>query len=147
MKLAGQPTRLDEILGLHIRLAHGAVLRHFAEHFAGLDLSQKQVSVLWLVHDHPGIAQTDLARRMQMDRATTMAIVHALERKQLLARAASRSDGRRVALSLTATGEEMLDAARVAIAQHEQWLTSRFSAAELRQLTALLRRIHDAPEQ
>ena len=111
-----------------------------------LDLSQKQVSVLWLVHDHPGIAQTDLARRMQMDRATTMAIVHALERKHLLARATSAADGRRIALTLTAQGEETLAAARVAIADHEQWLTSRFSAAELRQLTALLRRIHEAPQ-
>lgn len=145
--LAGQPTRLDDILGLHIRLAHGAVLRHFGEHFSALDLSQKQVSVLWLVHDHPGIAQTDLARRMQMDRATTMAIVHALERKHLLARATSAADGRRIALTLTAQGEETLAAARAAIADHEQWLTGRFSAAELRQLTALLRRIHEAPQQ
>jgi DNA-binding MarR family transcriptional regulator len=55
-------------------------------------------------------------------------------------------DGRRIALTLTAQGEETLAAARAAIADHEQWLTSRFSAAELRQLTALLRRIHEAPQ-
>ena len=56
---------IRDIVGFHIRLAHGAVYRHFTETFANLDLTQKQVSVLWLVDDHPDIAQTDLARRMR----------------------------------------------------------------------------------
>lgn len=134
---------LDSILGFHIRLAHGAVLRHFGEHFAALDLTQKQVSVLWLTHDHPGIAQTDLATRLQMDRATTMAIVHALERRGLLGRGKTADDKRRVALSLTADGEAALAKARVAIAEHENWLKSRFTQREIDQLVGLLRRIHD----
>ncbi|HWI84860.1 MAG TPA: MarR family transcriptional regulator [Sphingomonas sp.] len=143
--MSSAPTKLDQILGLHLRLAHGAVLRHFAEHFTELDLSQKQVSVLWLAHDQPGIAQTDLARRMQMDRATTMAIVHALERKGLLSRQPSEADRRKIAFSLTARGEEVLNAARHAIGQHEKWLTQQFSSRERRQLIAMLRRIHQAP--
>ena len=52
---------IRNIVGFHIRLAHGAVYRHFAETFADLDLTQKQVSVLWLVNDHRDIAQTGLA--------------------------------------------------------------------------------------
>jgi hypothetical protein len=67
---------IRNIVGFHIRLAYGAVYRHFSETFADLDLTQKQVSVLWLVDDHPDIAQTDLSNRMRMDRATTMAIVN-----------------------------------------------------------------------
>lgn len=136
------PTDLDDILGLQLRLAHGAVTRHFAEHFAELGLTQKQVSVLWLAHDTPGIAQTDLAARLQMDRATTMAIVHALERRGLLARGHVAGDKRRVALSLTADGEAALAAAREAIAVHEAWLKGKFSAAEVAQLMELLGRIH-----
>jgi len=121
-------------------------MRHFAGHFADLDLSQKQVSILWLAHDHPGIAQTDLGRRMQMDRATTMAIVHALERKGLLQRTDGVQDRRRVALTLTAEGERMLTAARRAVGEHEAWLKGHFSKTELKQLFAMLRRIHEAPE-
>lgn len=136
------PDRLDDVLGLHLRLAHGAVLRHFGEHFAGLDLTQKQVSVLWLAHDQPGIAQTDLAARLQMDRATTMAIVHALERRGLLARGHAEGDKRRVAFTLTDAGEAALAEARVAIAAHEEWLQGRFTPAEVDQLTELLTRIH-----
>ena len=133
---------LDSILGFHIRLAHGAVQRHFAEHFSDLDLTQKQVSVLWLADDHPGIAQTDLSRRLQMDRATTMAIVHALERRGLLARGPSEADRRRIALRLSHEGEILLRTARQAIEAHEQWLKKRFTKTEVTQLIGLLRRIH-----
>ncbi|MBS0284203.1 MAG: MarR family transcriptional regulator [Proteobacteria bacterium] len=134
---------LDDILGLRIRLAHGAVQRHFADHFAALGVTQKQVSVLWLTGDQPGIAQTDLARALQMDRATTMAIVHALEKRTLLAREPVASDARRIGLRLTPEGALLLDEARDAIASHEAWLTSRFTAAERATLSELLRRIYD----
>ena len=134
---------LDAILGFHIRLAHGAVQRHFGDHFADLDLTQKQVSVLWLAHDQPGIAQTDLSRRLQMDRATTMAIVHALERRGLLARGPAETDRRRIALTLTPEGRTTLAEARKAIETHEAWLKGRFTRAETTQLIALLKRIHD----
>ena len=77
---------IRNIVGFHIRLAHGAVYRHFTESFAHLELTQKQVSVLWLVDDHPDIAQTNLAQRMRMDRATTMAIVNRLEARDIRAR-------------------------------------------------------------
>ena len=56
---------LDDIVGFHLRLAHGAVYRHFTETFTDLDLTQKQVSVLWLVADHPGVSQIELGTRLQ----------------------------------------------------------------------------------
>lgn len=140
--MAADIAALDDILGLHIRLAHGAVLRHFSEHFADLGLTQKQVSVLWLAHDHPGIAQTDLARQLQMDRATTMSIVHALERKNLLERQTPGEDRRRIGLRLSADGQALLARARTAIADHEQWLRARFTAVELEQFVQLLKRVH-----
>ena len=133
---------LEDILGLNIRLAHGAVQRHFGESFADLALTQKQVSVLWLAGDHPGIAQTDLARALDMDRATTMAIVHALEKRALLERTKGATDARRVALGLTEPGRAILVEARKAIAEHEAWLTARFAPDELKLLLEMLRRIH-----
>src|SRR3979490_629836 len=115
---------IRNIVGFHIRLAHGAVYRHFTESFAHLDLTQKQVSVLWLVDDHPDIAQTGLANRMRMDRATTMAIVNRLEAKRYFVRRKSRSDRRKQALNLTDAGRKALSTAKRAIQQHEQWLKS-----------------------
>ncbi|CAN5486506.1 N/A [soil metagenome] len=134
---------INEIVGFHIRLAHGAVYRHFMETFAHLDLTQKQVSVLWLVFDHPGIAQTDLARRLQMDRATVMAIVNRLQDRDYLERGRSDVDRRRQTLFLRPLGEIALRDARKAVRDHEKWLTSRFNKREVQQLVRLLSRIHE----
>lgn len=134
---------IRNIVGFHIRLAHGAVYRHFTESFSHLDMTQKQVSVLWLVDDHPDIAQTDLARRMRMDRATTMAIVNRLENRGFLVRGQSRSDGRKQTLNLTDSGRKALRTAKSAIHKHERWLKSRFSAKEVAKLLELLTRIHE----
>lgn len=134
---------IRNIVGFHIRLAHGAVYRHFTETFTELDLTQKQVSVLWLVDDHPDIAQTDLAHRMRMDRATTMAIVNRLEARGYLVRGKSETDGRKQTLNLTAAGREMLRVAKQAIQEHENWLKSRFTDREIAKLIELLTRIHE----
>jgi DNA-binding MarR family transcriptional regulator len=134
---------IRDIVGFHIRLAHGAVYRHFTETFANLDLTQKQVSVLWLVGDHPDIAQTDLARRMRMDRATTMAIVNRLQARKFLVRGKSKTDGRKQTLNLTEQGREILGIAKEAIRSNEEWLKSRFTNAEVTKLIELLTRIHD----
>lgn len=137
---------IGDILGFHIRLAHGAVYRHFSDTFSDLDLTQKQVSVLWLVDDHPGMAQADLGRTLQMDRATVMAIVNRLQAKGLLKRGASTTDRRRQTLTLTDTGQEALREARRAVESHEAWLKARFSLAEVRTLIGLLSRIHEGSE-
>ncbi|GMM61961.1 MarR family winged helix-turn-helix transcriptional regulator [Novosphingobium pituita] len=134
---------INAILGFHIRLAHGVCLRHFTETFAELGLTQKQVSVLWLVDDHPGIAQTDLAQRLQMDRATTMAIINRLQAKHLLRRDRSAHDGRKQALHLEPEGHAMLARAKLAIGEHEAWVKRNFSDAEVKTLIALLSRIHE----
>jgi DNA-binding MarR family transcriptional regulator len=136
---------INDILGFHIRLAYGAVYRHFMMTFSHLDLTQKQVSVLWLIDDHPGIAQTDLARRLRMDRATTMGIVNRLQAREYLRRGKSTEDRRRQTLYLTPTGEGALREAKVAIFEHESWLKGHFTQREVETLTTLLARIHDDP--
>jgi DNA-binding MarR family transcriptional regulator len=134
---------LNDIVGFHIRLAHGAVYRHFAETFADLDLTQKQVSVLWLVAENPGIAQIELGTRLQMDRATTMTIVNRLQDRGYLRRERSATDGRKQALYVTTSGEKALQEAKLCIRQHEDWLKHRFTDSELKLLVELLKRIHE----
>jgi DNA-binding MarR family transcriptional regulator len=134
---------IRNIVGFHIRLAHGAVYRHFTESFSHLELTQKQVSVLWLVDDHPDVAQTGLAERMRMDRATTMAIVNRLEARGYLVRGASTKDKRKQTLNLTDAGRQALIVAKEAIRAHEEWLKSRFTDREVGILIELLTRIHE----
>jgi DNA-binding MarR family transcriptional regulator len=139
----GDIGEIKEILGFHIRLAHGTVYRHFSETFTDIDLTQKQVSVLWLVDDHPGIAQTDLAQRLRMDRATTMAIINRLQARHFLRRDKSPTDGRKQALFLEPEGVKVLATAKEAIRAHENWLKSRFTPKEVSQLVEMLARIHE----
>ena len=142
-ELGGELGGLDGIVGFHIRLAHGAVYRHFTETFTLLDLTQKQVSVLWLVSDNPGVAQTDLAQRLFMDRATTMGIINRLQARHLLSRGPSPEDRPRKTLYLTPEGDALLVRSKQAIRAHERWLKSRFTKKEIKTLMALLDRIHD----
>lgn len=134
---------IRNIVGFHIRLAHGAIYRHFMDTFSHLGLTQKQVLVLWLVDSHPDIAQTGLAKRMRMDRATTMAIVKRLEKRGYIERTKSKTDARKLALNLTAAGRKALKTARRAIQEHEEWLKARFTKKETQQLIELLARIHE----
>ncbi|HEX9807694.1 MAG TPA: MarR family transcriptional regulator [Alteraurantiacibacter sp.] len=140
---SGGLSGLDEIVGFHLRLAHGAVSRHFTETFVDLDLTQKQVSVLWLVSDHPGISQIELGTLLRMDRATTMTIVNRLQDREYLRRERSESDGRKQALYLTDAGAAALAKAKQCIAEHESWLKSRFTQAEVEKLVEMLARIHE----
>lgn len=134
---------LDGIVGFHIRLAHGAVYRHFTETFSTLGMTQKQVSVLWLVGAHPGVAQIELGGRLRMDRATTMTIVNRLQERGYLRREKSSSDGRKQSLHLTQEGEQALEQAKQCIADHEAWLKSRFTEDEVEKLVEMLSRIHE----
>ncbi len=134
---------LADIVGFHIRLAHVAVHRQFTETFSQLGLTQKQVSVLWLVDDHPGISQIAVGQRLQMDRATTMTIVNRLQDRGFLRRERSTSDARKQALFLTPEGGEALVTAKDCIAEHEAWLKSRFTSDEVKKLVEMLARIHD----
>lgn len=134
---------LNDVLGFHIRLAHGAVYRHFTETFASLGLTQKQVSVLWMVADNPGIAQIELGQKLQMDRATTMSIVNRLQERAFLRRERSLTDARKQALYVTPAGTKALQEARNCIASHEAWLKDRFTGEEIEKLVEMLARIHD----
>ena len=137
------PASLDSVLGFHIRLAHGAVYRHFTETFATLGLTQKQVSTLWLVAEMPGIAQSELGNRLRMDRATAMSIVIRMQERDYLWRERCPSDGRKQLLHLTDAGKEALEEAKACIEEHERWLKSRFTSDEVKKLVEMLARIHE----
>jgi DNA-binding MarR family transcriptional regulator len=133
---------LPDLLGFHLRLAHVAMYRDFANAMVELDLTQKQCATLQLIGANPGVSQVDLAGTLGTDRATMMAMVDRLEQRGFLIRTRSLADRRRQELNLTPDGEAMLERARRVIADHERHFTSRFTAAELKALTNALSRIH-----
>lgn len=130
LELAG----LNGLLGFRLRRAQSAFHRHFTAALAGVELTQKQVAVLWLIEANPGVSQIDLATLLEMDRATMMAIVDRLEKRELAVRQRSTSDRRRQELYATDAGRRVLAEAKAAIAEHERHFTARFPAETLKVL-------------
>jgi DNA-binding MarR family transcriptional regulator len=136
-----QSNDMDELLGYQLRLAYIAISRHFARAMAHLDLTQKQTGVLWLIGGNGGVSQIMLAKELDMDRASMMAIIDKLEDRGLITRERSRHDARRQELFLTPKGRKVLTQSKASLAKHEHWMTSRFSDSEVAMLMDLLQRI------
>ena len=133
---------LEDVIGLHIGLANGAVVQQFKKHLDHLKLTPKQTTVLWLVGDNPGAPQIDLARLIGVDRATMLAITNGLENRGLIERREIESDGRCLGLHLTAVGTSLVERAKVAVGEHEDWIKSHFSPRELDLVVTLMKRLH-----
>lgn len=136
------PAPIEQMLSFHLEQARAASNRRFAEMAATTGLTHKQACALWLIGDHPGIAQIDLGQRLQMDRATTMGVVNRLQQRGLIRREKSASDARKQALYLDPLGETVLRSARQALREQDQWLARRFTATERNVLADLLARLH-----
>jgi MarR family transcriptional regulator, organic hydroperoxide resistance regulator len=122
-------------------MAHVASTRHFGAAMASLDLTQKQLGVLWLIDANSGVSQIGLATELGMDRASMMAIVDRLEGAGLVLRKRSALDGRRQELNTTAKGRKVLGKAKAAVHAHEKWLASHYSGRELAAFVGALKRI------
>ncbi|MDE2184410.1 MAG: MarR family transcriptional regulator [Alphaproteobacteria bacterium] len=132
---------LNDLLGHQLRMAYVASSRRFASAMQQLDLTQKQVGVLWLIDCNNGVSQIALATQLGMDRASMMAIVDRLQERHLIVRKKSLLDGRRQELYATARGRKTLARAKAAISAHERWLTAHFKGPELTSLITALKRI------
>src|SRR5689334_15056034 len=114
---------LPKLLGFHLRLAHVAMYRDFAEALSKLDLTQKQCATLHLIGANPGVSQVDLAGTLGTDRATMMAVIDRLEQRGYIQRQRSTGDRRRQELKLTRDGTSTLNRAMRAITEHERNFT------------------------
>jgi DNA-binding MarR family transcriptional regulator len=139
-KPALKHNKLGDNTGYQLRWAYVAVRRHFESAMEKLDLTQKQTGVLWLIDANPAVSQIALANELGMDRASMMAIVDRLEDRGLIVRKRSAEDGRRQELYVTAKGRKVLAQAKTAIQEHEKWLSSKFTKAELAAFVEGLRR-------
>lgn len=133
---------LDAVVGLHVGFANSAIVKHFLQTLSPLGLTPKQTSILWLVHENPDVAKADLARLLKVERATMQAMVNSLSDRGLVASRPAETDGRRVRMALTEEGMRILAEAQDAVARHEAWIRSKFSAEELELFVRLAQRLY-----
>jgi DNA-binding MarR family transcriptional regulator len=132
------PGPLPELIGYRLRLAQQTVFRDFAASVRGI--SPGRIGMLLLVEANPGVTQSRLAAAVGRDRSTMVGVLDQLEAKGLVERRKG-IDRRTNGLWLTRAGRSLLARAKRAIADHEQRVASRLSAAERTKLLELLGRI------
>ena len=129
---------LHGLLGYQLRLAQQAVFRDFAASVQGL--SPGRVGLLIFIDANPGVTQSRLAEAAELDRSTMVGVLDQLEARGLIERRRG-ADRRTNGLWLTRAGRTLLARALRGIVRHEQRIATRLSAAERRQLLALLGKI------
>lgn len=107
------------------------------------DITHMESKVLGYFGRHPGATQSELAQHSGRDKAQLARLIKGLRERGLLDAQADEADRRSVALSLTADGQAVLRTLQQQARKLNARAVSGFSAAEQRQLLALLQRVTD----
>src|SRR5829696_7920211 len=118
-------------------LGQEAMQRLRAAHTAH-NLKPRQFQILGLLHDHGGLAQSDLGREMGVAASVLVTLLNPLEAGGLVARERDPGDRRRHLVTLTPAGEKHLASASRAQKETEDALFASLDADEREQLRAML---------
>jgi DNA-binding MarR family transcriptional regulator len=100
--------RSGRTIAYHLRLAQNASFQSFADLAGEAGLRPGRYALLQLIHDNPGISQTDLSRAAGRDKTTLTPALNDMERRGLITRRPHPTDRRSRMLALTPAGEEKL---------------------------------------
>ncbi len=108
--------------------------RELRQEDEALGVTSRQVTLLWLVKQRPGLSLRQLAAEERISAPALSGHVDRLERAQLIERVRSADDRRRVGLVLTPDGAKLLKRVR---ARRTTWLARRLSSLEPDELAAV----------
>jgi DNA-binding MarR family transcriptional regulator len=132
---------LPSTIGYFLRRLQQAYKEHFLTSTPGLDMAPKDVSALFVVARNAGISPTQFGSAMSIDGAQTSLLLAALERRGLLKREKSVTDGRSRIISLTKEGAAMITKLRRTVASVDGQFTAGLSEGERAQLLGLMARL------
>jgi DNA-binding MarR family transcriptional regulator len=133
-EVTADPTTLaNDLRPVLLRLA-----RELRKETEQIGVTSRQVTLLWLVREHPGMSLRELAAEERISAPALSGHVDRLERAGLLARVRDESDRRRVGLALTADGHALLRRVR---ARRTTWLAERLRGLDAEELAAVERAI------
>ena len=133
---------LETLLGYNARRAALAVIDRFLEGMEPYQLKPVDFSVLSLVAHNPGITSRQLCSTLGILPPNLVGMVNMLQKRELIARRPHPTDGRAMGLHLTPAGQKLVRDAEKTAASIEAGVASRLSAAELRTLIALLKKVY-----
>ncbi len=129
---------LENKLGYRVRILDRLLTREFVQN---VGMTQVQFSVLSLVATNEDLSQVAIGEALNMDRASTMAIVHKLEEAGLLRRQKSEHDRRVHALKLTRKGSIEFEELNRKVIEHDSVFSSKLSETELANLYKYIGRL------
>lgn len=133
---------LESLLGYNARRASLAVISVFLERMAPFGLRPVDFSVMSLITHNPGITSRQLCTNLGILPPNLVGLVSALEKRELITRLPHPRDGRAMGLHLTPAGQKLMREAERTAAQLEGEVGSRLSAAELKTLLKLLKKVY-----
>lgn len=135
---------LETLVGYNLKRAYIVMHDDFQKALIEERLAPRVFAALSLVVKYPRETQSELARRLGIERSGLVALVDDLERRGLLRRATVTGDRRLQALVATAEGIRVHAQAWSKVEAHERALLSGFTQTEKLRLMAMLRRIRAA---
>ncbi|CAO5158046.1 MarR family transcriptional regulator, transcriptional regulator for hemolysin [Frankia sp. AiPs1] len=143
----GPPAPLADRLGYLLKHAQLRLADLGASALAPFGINGRECAVLLVIDDAPPLSQLELARRMEIDRTTMVALIDELEAKALLARHPDPRDRRRNVVTLTDSGRTTLREARSAHDHAEERFLDGLSEQDSAHLKRILRAvIYPAPD-
>jgi DNA-binding MarR family transcriptional regulator len=107
-KNADTLARLYARPGFLLRRAHQISAAVFEDECRELGLTPAQFGVLTVLHAHPGMGQSSLARALGFDKVTVLRVLRGLQARGYVARAPAAGNKRNIAVELTAAGQAVL---------------------------------------
>ena len=147
LKDTQQDADLEALVGYNLKRAYVIIQTDFRKALGRDGLGPRAFAALSLVAQFPNITQSELARRLGIERSGLVAIVDDLEARAYLQRTNVPNDRRVQALVATDTGHEAYTTALKAVRDHEARLLQDFSPEESQTLIALLKKIRIKEEK
>jgi DNA-binding MarR family transcriptional regulator len=142
---AVEMTPLTGYVGYSLRRAQGVIFADFNQTLSELKLRPAQFAVLLMIDQNPGASQSGVSAALGIQKANFVAIIADLEKRGVVRRRKSDTDGRTYSLSLTPRGRGLLTHAAELQSLHEARVTAQIGSEGRVQLLGLLDRLSALP--
>jgi len=134
--------RLHHLVGYQLAQATITTTRVFVERIGEIfDLRPVEFTVLTLVHENPGVAAKQLAQALSVTPPNITMWIDKLEKRGLIERERSTTDGRAQHIRATAEGAALARKALEQVTEGEQAALESLSVAERAMLVELLNKV------
>jgi len=132
---------VQQLLSHLLRRAHFQAEAQFVSYYGALDVTSRQLALLFALNRMAGASQVELAQAIGLDVNTFSDLAKRSERKGLLRRVRSAGDQRAFRLYLTEAGRQLVRRSAAITPGYQQAIADRLSPGEAGRLVTLLRKM------